>query len=203
MKKGFLLLIIFIIFSIAVFFTPYFNLDLLISQKIQNISSPLFANFMWFVSSLGNQPLIVIVVGVISLLLYLFKLKTAAIFCPLSVAGSALTGSLIKIFINRSRPSSDYVRVMVSLSDKSYPSGHVLAFTVLFGFLVYLLIKKIGYKVQAILLSTILITLIFAIGISRIYLGAHWASDVLGGYLLGTICLIITIRLYNSYHGKG
>jgi len=202
MKKALIILIVFIVLSIVVFFVPHFNLDILISEKIQGINSSLFSNTMWLVSSIGNQPLMVYIVGLTGLLLYILKLQTEAIFCTLSVAGSVLLGSLIKVLINRARPSSDLVQVMVSLSDKSYPSGHVLAFTVFFGYLLFLLLKKTSNKAQKIILSIILIFFIVTIGISRIYLGVHWASDVLGGYLLGAICLIFAIRLYNSYHGK-
>lgn len=196
------MIILFAVVSLLSAFIPYFKLDLLISSKIQSINSPVFTNIMWFVSDIGNQPLMVAVVGVTGILLYIFKLRVEAIISILTTAGSSLSGSLIKMLVDRPRPSADHVHVSVFLSDKSYPSGHVLVFTVFFGFLLYLLFKKTKHQTGEIIPSILLILLIATIGISRIYLGVHWASDVLGGYLLGTLWLIFTIRLYNSYHGQ-
>jgi undecaprenyl-diphosphatase len=157
---------------------------------------------MWFVSDIGNQPYISIIIGVTCFLLYIFKLKTEAIICILATAGSALSGSLIKILIDRPRPSADLVHVWFKLLDNSFPSGHVLVFTVFFGFLLYLLFNKPKRNVKGMLFSILFFFFIVAIGISRIFLGAHWASDVLGGYLLGILWLIFAIKLYNSYNGK-
>ncbi|TRZ54430.1 phosphatase PAP2 family protein [bacterium] len=202
MKKTLPILIIFIILSLVASFIPHFNLDLLISEKIQSINSPIFTKVMWFISTVGNLPLMVAIVGVTCLLLYIFKLRVEAIIISLATAGSSLSGSFIKMLVDRPRPGTDLVRVSTWLSDKSYPSGHVLAFTVFFGFLLYLLFKKTKHKTGEILPAILLFLLIAAIGISRIYLGVHWASDILGGYLFGTLWLILAIRLYNSYHGK-
>ena len=202
MKKILPILVIFITLSAIVSFVPFFKLDLLISDKIQNINSSVFTNIMWLVSFIGNGPIMFMIVGITSLILYIFKLRVEAIIGSLSTAGGALSGSLIKILVDRSRPSADHVRVSVWLSDKSYPSGHVLAFTVFFGFLLYLLFYKSKYRVREIIPVILLILLITTIGISRIYLGVHWASDVLGGYLLGALWLMLAIKLYNSYHGK-
>ena len=196
------IIILFIIVSLFSALIPYFKLDLLISNKIQSINSPVFTNVMWFVSSIGNRPLMVAIVGVTGILLYLFKLRTEAVISTLATAGSSLSGSLIKMLVDRPRPGADHVHVSVWLSDKSYPSGHVLVFTAFFGFLFYLLFKKSKRKTGEIIPAILLILLITTIGISRIYLGVHWASDVLGGYLLGALWLMFTIRLYNSYHGK-
>jgi len=202
MKKILPLLIIFITFSTIVSFVPFFKLDLLISDKIQAINLPVFTNIMWLISFIGNGPMMFFVVGVTSLFLYIFKFRAEAIVCSLSTAGGALSGSLIKMLVDRPRPGANHVHVSVWLSDKSYPSGHVLAFTVFFGFLLYLLFKKTKYINGEIIPAILLILLIAAIGLSRIYLGVHWASDVLGGYLLGVLWLMLAIKLYNSYHGK-
>lgn len=197
-----IILIVFLLISIFSIFIPYFKLDLVISKKIQEIQSVVFNNCMWIISSIGNQPYMVILVGVTSFILYIFKLKIEAIFCLLSAAGGALSGTLIKVLVDRPRPIADQVNVSIWLSDKSYPSNHVLVFTIFFGFLFYLIYKKSKHRFTEILTLLFLFLLLFSIGVSRIYLGVHWASDVLGGYLLGTIWLIFTIRLYNSYNGK-
>jgi len=193
---------IFIVISLVASFVPYFKIDLIISEKIQNINSSLFMNVMWFVTSLGNQPYMIMIVGIISLILFISKKKMEAIIGSLTAVGSALSGSLIKVLVDRPRPEAGLINVSVWLSDKSYPSNHVLVFTSFFGFVLYLLLFKSKHNFRGVILSIIFILLISTIGISRIYLGAHWASDVLGGYLLGILWLLIAIKIYNSYHGK-
>lgn len=197
-----ILLSLFIIVSLLSAINPYFKLDLQITEGLQNIQSVLFSQLMWFVTSLGNYPYMLFIVGITSSLLYLYKFRTEAIISSLAAAGSALSGSIIKMIVDRPRPEGDLVHVSVWLSDKSYPSNHVLVFTVFFGFLLYLLLSKPKHKTKGIFFSILFFLLIATIGISRIYLGAHWASDVLGGYLLGILWLIFTIRIYNSHNGK-
>lgn len=202
MKQILPIFVLFIMLSVIASFISYFKLDLVITQTFQSIHSQLFDYLMWFISTVGNQPMMVVIVAVTGLLLYLFKLRIEAVVCTLSTAGSALVGAIVKILVNRPRPSASLVHVSLHLSDKSFPSGHVLVFTVFFGYLFYLLFNKPKRQTKINLLLILFSFLIAAIGISRIYLGAHWASDVLGGYLLGILWLMFTIRLYNSYHGQ-
>lgn len=197
-----LLVILFAIISILAFFYSYFSFDIAISQSVQDINSQIFSKLMWFVSGIGNQPFMIILVGLISTALFFRGLRQEAVFASLSAAGSALLGSIIKLIVDRPRPEAGLVHVSVWLSDKSYPSNHVLVFTVFFGFLLYLLIKKSRKNYIVNLLILVLFLLISSIGISRIYLGAHWPSDVLGGYLLGLVWLAGTIKLYHHYYGQ-
>ena len=197
-----IVVILFILVTLFALFVPFFRGDLFITEIVQGINSSVFKTIMQIISSIGNQPIMVFLVGLAGILLYVFKLKIEAILCVMSAAGSALSGSLIKMLIDRPRPSASLVHVSVWLSDKSYPSNHVLVFTVFFGFLLFLLIKNPKRNLSSVMFSVIFFLLIATIGVSRIYLGAHWATDVLGGYLLGILWLIFTIRIYNSYHGK-
>jgi len=201
-NRQYAIVLVFVAVTLLASFIPYFKLDLLISGKVQAVGSTFFQDVMQLVSSIGNKPIMIIIVGVVSLFLYLNKLHREAVISSLSAAGSALFGSLVKILVDRPRPTAELVNVSTWWSDKSYPSNHVLVFTVYFGFLLYLLLKKPQHKIKGVVLSTIFIILISSIGVSRIYLGVHWASDVLGGYLLGILWLILTIKLYNSNHGK-
>ena len=197
-----LLVLFFLCVSLISFLNPHLQFDLLISNKIQAINSTILIKLLWIVSSAGNHPFMLFTIATSNLFMLLCKLRKEAVFSTLSTSSSALVGSLIKVLINRPRPEQGLVNVSVWLSDKSYPSNHVLVFTVYFGFLLYLVSKKLGYKLKGVFLSIVFILFIATIGISRIYLGAHWATDVVGGYLLGLIWLVFTIRLYNSYNGK-
>lgn len=198
----FYLILAFVIFSLIISLIPITGFDIAISRSLQEINSQVFNQVMWFVTSLGNQPMMVFLVATATLILFFSGLRREAVISSLSAALSTLSGSFIKLLIDRPRPSAGMVKVSVWLSDKSYPSNHVLVFTVFFGFLLYLLFQKYRRNLTGVILVILLFLLIASIGISRIYLGAHWATDVFGGYLLGVIWLIATIRFYNSQHGQ-
>lgn len=192
----------FIIVSLLSALTPFFKLDLQISEQIQKINIKSVTLFMETVSYLGNYPTMLLVVTVTTIWMFFKGLKTEAVIGSLSAAGSALSGMLLKVLAGRSRPDSDLINVRVWLSDNSYPSNHVLVFTVFFGFLIYVVEEKIKSPITRAVTIFILLSIIISIGLSRIYLGVHWASDVLGGYLLGLIWLVFIIKLYNSRNGQ-
>ncbi|HOX96014.1 MAG TPA: phosphatase PAP2 family protein [Candidatus Woesebacteria bacterium] len=191
-----------LLLSVISYFIPYFNLDISISKMIQNIDSSIFDQIMRAVSTLGNQPLMVFVVITGALILFLSGLRREAVISSLFTAIAVLSGALVKMIVDRPRPSDSLVRVTSWLTDNSYPSNHTLAFTVFFGFLLYVLLKKVHRTPLSIFLTIILILLIATIGISRIYLGVHWASDVAGGYLFGLLWLSGAIKIYNTSHGQ-
>jgi len=182
--------------------SPYFEVDLQISTKIQSIHNFFFDLLMKFVSSVGNGRVMPVTAVALTALLAYLQMKIEAIYLILSSMSAYLTGSLTKIIVNRPRPSSDLVAVYKNLSDNSFPSSHVLVFTVLFGFLLYVALKQSKDSRVKYLLAIFSVMILMNIGLSRIYLGAHWASDVLGGYLLGAMFLFLTINIYSKNHGQ-
>lgn len=189
---------VFVVLGIIAAFVPYFNFDLRISEYIQSINIAGFSQLMWLISIIGNSPTIIIIIGLVSLALIKASMHTEAYLAIVASLGSALVGTVAKIIIHRPRPEANIINVLVKLSDKSFPSNHVLIFTAFFGFLLYLSLYVFKNKLLKLSTASISSLLIITIGISRMYLGAHWASDVLGGYLLGTICLLVTIQIYRK-----
>jgi len=173
----------------------HLDVDIQISHAIQNISYPAFSLAMNSISWIGDGINFEIIVVLAMALLFFVGLKKEAIKTALLAAASATSGSLIKSFIDRPRPDATLVDVKAILNDKSFPSLHVMLFTAFFGYMFYLAIFKVKTAWIKTLIATASMILILSIGFSRIYLGAHWASDVLGGYILGAIFLFIAIKL--------
>ena len=104
--------------------------------------------------------------------------------------------SALKSLIDRPRPSADLVNVINQLKDYSFPSGHVLFFTTFFGFLLFLAYTLLKPSWWRMVLLVMLVGMVALIGPSRIYEGQHWASDVVGAYLLGSVWLALSVLIY-------
>jgi membrane-associated phospholipid phosphatase len=192
----FLAIIVFVLLAFLARTTPAFPIDLQITRAIQSIDSPIFDGLMRLISWPGFSPQSTIVTLLIALVLYLFGLHWEAVTALLASLLSGLTNQLVKILIQRPRPSVDSVDVFAVLKSYSFPSGHVMFYTILFGFLWYLAYSLLKPSLQRSLLLVLLGGLILGVGISRIYLGQHWASDVLGAHLLGGLMLAGIILFY-------
>jgi membrane-associated phospholipid phosphatase len=195
----FVLLVIslgFIGLTLLVHLSPVPAIDLMFSKEIQEHQNAFIDQAMSIISSPGYMPESVIMIAATSLLFLLFKYRKAALYV-LFTALSGLVSTVVKSLINRPRPSKNLVHVLHETAQQSFPSGHVLFYVVFFGFLILLMIqlehlsKAVRYTVGFVSLF-----LIFSIPISRIYLGAHWFTDVVGGFLLGLLCLYMLSWLY-------
>ena len=100
-------------------------------------------------------------------------------------------GSAIKLAVGRARPLTEYAAGMWPQTH-SFPSGHATGATVAYGLLAYLAWQLLPQPWNHIA-AALLVLLIILIGISRVYLGAHFPSDVIAGWLLGAVALCIII----------
>jgi membrane-associated phospholipid phosphatase len=174
----------------------YFPIDLIITRGVQTLNAAWFANLMWAVSFLGYAPQSFVLVGLAGLLLFVIGLRWEAVTALIAAAGATGLGSLIKLVVHRPRPGAGLVHVVQQLNDPSFPSGHVLLYTAFFGFLIFLAYTLLKPSFGRTLLLVIFGSLVALVGLSRIYLGDHWASDVTGAYLLGSLWLALSITIY-------
>lgn len=179
----------------------YFPLDLQISKVIQSINFDGFSEIMTFISSLGWSVPMYITIGLVAIVLFILNKRIASIFIfIISFVDMALFQTFSKI-ISRPRPNESLIHVDFHISAGGFPSGHVLLYTLIFGFLIYLSyvsIKSIWIKTTII---SIFLLFVFLVGVARIYSGQHWPSDVLGAYLLSIITIIPIIKLYKYVKG--
>jgi membrane-associated phospholipid phosphatase len=174
----------------------YFPIDLSITRGVQTINAAWFSNLMWAVSFVGYAPQVLVLVGAVVVLLFFIGLRWEAITALVAALGATGLGSLIKLAVHRPRPGADLVHVVQQLKDPSFPSGHVLLYTAFFGFLMFLGYTLLKPSFARTFILVILGILVALVGLSRIYVGDHWASDVTGAYLLGSLWLALSVAIY-------
>jgi undecaprenyl-diphosphatase len=117
-----------------------------------------------------------------------------------ATVGIGAIGLLIKMLVDRPRPSATLIHVANPNLDGgkySFTAGHVESYVAVLGFLWFLAYFSQGRSPWRTLALIIFGVMIALIGLARIYSGEHWFSDVAGGYLLGSIWLVLTIRFYD------
>lgn len=186
----------FILLSAFAYFVPTTAIEVELSRELQDEQHPLLDPFMIAVSWFGNNTQAIACVGIASFLFLLFSYRREAIFIALTSLASVINSG-IKIVINRPRPTTDVVEILVTMTNNSFPSGHVVHYVVFFGFLLILMyrLKKLNLFIR-LFISLLSVILIFSVPFSRVYLGAHWFSDVLAGFFLGILLLSALLYFY-------
>jgi membrane-associated phospholipid phosphatase len=174
----------------------YFPLDVELTRDLQAIQNPWLEAFLRAVAWIGFPPQSNIIFGTMILAIFLVRLWLEAVMTLFAAAGSAGLWFMLAPLVDRPRPSPEMVRVALELPTGGFPSGHVLNLTAIFGFLIYLTIILLSDVRWRALLVALLAVPITTVGVARVYDGAHWPSDVLGGYLIGGIWLGLTIQIY-------
>ena len=169
--------------------------DLKLTRELQDTSNPAFFALMYAVSYIGFPTLSAIILVVVALLLAAVRMWLASIFVVLSLIADGI-GGLLKILVDRHRPLPSLVHVVQRISDPSFPSGHTLHYTVFYGFLAFVLAAEFRPSWTRNILIGVCVALVVLVGPSRVYLGEHWTSDVIGGYLIGFLCLVPLIAGY-------
>jgi membrane-associated phospholipid phosphatase len=174
----------------------YFPIDLELTRTIQGARTPWLDGLLDGVSWVGFPPQSNIVFGAVILGLFLLGHRLEALMTAFAAGGSAGLWYLITPLVGRPRPSPELVDVAMQIPAGSFPSGHALNLTAIFGFLIYLTVLHVRPDLPRRLLEVLLALPILTIGFARVEDGAHWPSDVLGGYMLGGLWLVLTIQLY-------
>jgi undecaprenyl-diphosphatase len=136
------------------------------------------------ISEIGFPKLGVPLTFSIAGIFWALRFRLESIFILLASSSNILNW-IVKRLIKRPRPTSELVTVARVINEPSFPSGHVMHYVNFFGLLDYLLATNWRSGRLRNILLTISTALIILIGPSRVYLGAHWPSDVMAGYVDG------------------
>lgn len=173
--------------------------DAAITLRLQKRNHPYFDRLMHIVSFPGFPPQSRIIPPAISVALWLRGMRLEAVF-QLAAWGTGGVSSIFKRIMKRGRPVTlghDDIKVAVAnIGGSSFPSGHVIIYMGVYGFLAFL--AHVWIRSDAIRRTVVgfLLSMLALVGPSRVYLGHHWFTDVLASYLLGTTYLVGLTSLY-------
>ena len=184
--------------SQAVLQQEAFAFDTRFLLQIHQFSNPALDRVMLAITRLGNPEIVVPFTILLCFLLLWKNYKTEAIFFFVNACGGAVLSDVLKLTFQKPRP--DLWPQLISEMTFSYPSGHALGAMVLYGFFSYVLAQR--YSRWAIAFYGIAALLIVAIGFSRLYLGVHWPTDVVGGYSVGLLWITVCIMMMRFFQRK-
>jgi undecaprenyl-diphosphatase len=164
-----------------------YGLDRLIQAYVHNFTSPELTTAMFALSFIGSWK---IMLPAIAALFSWFLSKgnqRDALVWVLSVAGGAAINVALKLWFQRERPSVPWA--LAHESSYSFPSGHSVTAVVFYGAIALLAYRRFKGRPTTVLIIVAALFMILGIGLSRIYLGVHFPTDVAAGYLVGAIWL--------------
>jgi undecaprenyl-diphosphatase len=191
-----------LVISVYARFTPMFPGDLSLTLRLQSFDSHLMLSTMECISFVFGGWCAAVVVVVVGTIVWwrIGRLEAIMIF-----AGGLITlvNAALKLAINRPRPSADLVHILSPEQGNGFPSGHAFFVILILGLTAYFIFINLEDRVLRILVLAGLIALALLVGTSRVYLGVHWPSDVIGGYLIGGVFLAAFIwfhRTWKAHH---
>lgn len=171
-----------------------FTFDRAITEAIQALRHPFLTSLMRAVTTAGGTGLVTAAAIALTVRLAAAGLKRDAIFVGAVVSACGLISWTLKGVYGRVRPPEALALIELP-SDFAFPSGHTIGSLALAGCVVYLAVRSRLRPVYRIAIATAALLYPMLVGVSRIYLGVHWPSDVLASWLLGSAVLFFAIGI--------
>ena len=191
----FILIILFIEVTIRVYGTDVMKRDVIGYKLISNLISDKITPVTIIITQFGSALLLIILTVVLAIIIKDKKISFS-IFLNLILVG--LINQILKHIVQRPRPTEYRI---IDEKGYSFPSGHSMASVAFYGFLIYLIYKKVKNPKLKWIFILLLSILIILIGSSRIYLGVHYTSDVLAGFFVSTSYLLVYTSIIDDYIG--
>ena len=168
-----------------------FSFDRSFLLWIHQFANPQLDRIFLFFTALGDPPTVVTIFIITIVWLAMKKRYADGIRFTIVCVGGVLINQVMKLFFAKPRPEL-WLRLITEISF-SFPSGHAVGSMVVYGFIAYILAKKMQQHKQYAYAAAFL--LIIAIGLSRLYLGVHYPTDIIAGYGIGFLWLITCLKV--------
>lgn len=152
---------------------------------------PAMTVLFWTVTTLGGPAGLAVIVPVAAAILLVRKERASAIFLLVTASSGAILNLVLKTIFARTRP--DLATALTVARWYSFPSGHAMGSYITFGALAYIALREPWPWVARSAALAIALTMIVLVGLSRVYLGVHWTSDIAGGWSAGTVWLVSAV----------
>jgi undecaprenyl-diphosphatase len=170
-------------------------LDALATPFLHSLASPTLDALMNFATFLGSDLTILPILVVVTAYLIWKGHRREAVFLLVALGGSVLANATMKLFFHRARPALPWAIV---LPDFSFPSGHSMNSMVFYVGLALVVWRLRGAR-WGVAATVVAVVLAILIGISRIYLGYHYLTDVVGGFAAGLLWLAFVIAVFRGH----
>ena len=175
-----------------------FLFDQKVIDIVQSFSSPVMDGVMLFITDMGSKFMLGLLLGISMIWLFVKRKDVWGMrLFFITVAGGGLLNLLLKNFFDRERPN---INIIIEANGFSFPSGHSMGSMTYYGFLAYLILRSKRNPLSKLGLGILLCLVILLIGISRIYLGVHYPSDVLAGFIAGSVWLLMCISILEIFY---
>jgi undecaprenyl-diphosphatase len=193
-------LIVFSFLAFTISAKKIVQFDSAIISFVQGFESPGLTTIMKLFSIIGDTPAVIVLSLVVLLFLYfVLKHRTELILFVAAIVGSAILNLILKYFFQRARPD---IHRLVEIAGYSFPSGHAMNACTVYTITSFLLWHNISTRTGRTILIIISASMILTIGLSRIYLGVHYPSDIIGGYFASGFWITIAIWFFQKYQDK-
>lgn len=152
------------------------------------------------ISTLGSSLVLAPLAVVLVIVLTLRGFRSDALLVSVTTMGALVFGPLLKSVVERPRPEHGH---LVVVNSWAYPSGHSLTSMAVLGVLIALAARHLPNRPARITVIALGVLMIVAVGLSRVYLGVHWPTDVLAGWLIGSVWLGLCLFLFGRHARRG
>jgi undecaprenyl-diphosphatase len=175
--------------------------DVLVAGWVQRMSVPGVDNLVELLNWIGRPIPLAVLTGLVAVGL-MSRRRYAEAILILPATGTHAINAILKNIIESPRPTNEHVLIRDHAAGFGFPSGHTMAVVVFCGVVAYLAWRLIERRRYQYVVQAAVALAIVGIGFSRIYSGAHWPSDVLGGYLWGAFYTGAIVLLFHRVHPR-
>lgn len=193
------LIVFAVLLDLIPFLDAWVRTDRDIHQWFFDVRRPWLVDVMRLVSDLIDWTGALILVVVVSVLALRIGHRREAVFMVLTAAGAYALSTALKEVVGRVRPDVIYQAVLID--SPSFPSGHALHSVAFYGAAAFLVNRWTG-EAKARFLAGFVVFMALLTGVSRLYLGVHWPTDVLGGWLLGVCWFVFCTSLFRWFETR-